>query len=251
MAVPDENGHQRFLATIARQNAASWFTYIQELYKQIQDTSNPALLKQYYTSIYHLIATLIYQLDEQLQTLPKDFAYTEYLNITIASRLADQWSKLKTYYTESAKPANAMINEAAPLSPPETPIQVQRTGSLLVNNLSDTWTTVPFIPPINGTTPEERIKNTVNHSIFKGLIESLLKAYSAVIDNAGKYLAGNHGKFPSHTPHYALYLTFLKLFRVAQDHINKFTDRHLSFYYKDILRLRLPGSPTRPGTPAL
>ena len=227
------------LATIARQNAAAWFTYIQELYKQIQDTSNPALLKQYYTSIYHLIATLIYQLDEQLQTLPKDFAYTEYLNITIASRLADQWSKIKTYYTESAKPANAMINEAAPLSPPETPIQVQRTASLLVNNLSDAWTSVPFIPPINGATPGEKIKNTVNHSIFKGLIESLLKAYSAVIDNAGKYLQETMENFPSHTPHYALYLTFLKLFRVAQDHINKFTDRHLSFYYKDILRLQL------------
>lgn len=227
------------LATIARQNAGSWFTYIQELYKQIQDTNNPALLQQYYTSIYHLIATLIYQLDEQLQSLPKDFAFTEYLNITIASRLADSWSKLKTYYTESGKPANGMINDIAPLSPPETPIQVQRVADLLVNNLSDVWTTVAFIPPINGTTPSERIKNTINHSIFKGLVEGLLKAYSAVIDTAGKYLLETLEDFPTHTPHYALYLTFLKLFRVAQEHVNKFTDRHLSFYYKDILRLQL------------
>lgn len=227
------------LATIARQDPASWFTYIQELYKQIQDTNNPALLKQFYTSIYHLIATLIYQLDEQLQSLPADFAFTEYLHITIASRLAESWSKLKTYYIESGKPANAMINDIAPLSPPETPIQVQRAGQLLVNNLSNVWTTVPFIPPINGSNAEQKIKNTINHSIFKGLVEGLLKAYSAVVDNAGKYLQETMDTFPAHTPHYALYLTFLKLFRVAQDHVNQFTDRHLSFYYKDILRLQL------------
>ncbi len=227
------------LATIARQNAAPWFTYVQELYTEIQQTNNPVLLKQYYTSIYHLIATIIYQLDEQLQSLPKDFGFTEYLNITISSRLAESWSKLKTYYTESGKPANDMINDAAPLSPPETPIQVQRISSLVINNLSPVWTSFPFIPPINGTTPAQRIKNTVNHSIFKGLVEGLLKTYSAVIDNAGKYLEETMNDFPAHTPHYALYLTFLKLFRVAQEHVNKFTDRHLSFYYKDILRLQL------------
>lgn len=232
------------LATIARQQAGPWFTYVQELYKQIQDTEpiNPGDLddlRQYYTSIYHLIATLIYQLDEQLQSLPKDFAFTEYLNITITSRLAEPWSKLKTYYTESKKPANGMIDDAAPLSPPETPIQVQRVSDLLVNNLSPVWTTVPFIPPINGTDEADKIKNTINHSIFKGLIEGLLKTFSAIIDTAGKYLLETLEDFPTHTPHYALYLTFLKLFRVAQEHVNKFTDRHLSFYYKDILRLQL------------
>ena len=44
--------------------------------------------------------------------------------------------------------------------------------------------------------------------------------------------------FPSHSPHYALFLTFIKLFRVSQNHLNGFTDRHLKFYYKDILALK-------------
>ncbi|HKZ64953.1 MAG TPA: hypothetical protein VJ111_01290, partial [Chitinophagaceae bacterium] len=41
----------------------------------------------------------------------------------------------------------------------------------------------------------------------------------------------------SHTPHYALFLSFIKLFRHAQDHLNDYTQRHLDFYYKDVLQL--------------
>jgi hypothetical protein len=232
------------LATIARQDAAAWFTYIQELYKQVQDTNNLALLQQHYTSIFNFITTLIYQLDEQLQSLPTETGFREYLEITIASRLGESWSKLRTYYEESGKAVNGMINNAAPLSPPETPIQVRRAADLLINNLSAAWTTVAFIPPINGADAAEKIKHTINHNIFKGLVEGLLKAYSAVISTAGKYLQETLNDFPSHTPHYALYLTFIKLFKVAQDHLNQFTDRHLKFYYKDILRLK-----SRPAQP--
>lgn len=43
--------------------------------------------------------------------------------------------------------------------------------------------------------------------------------------------------YPSHTPHYALFLAFLKLFGIAKNHLNDFTKRHLDFYYKDILQL--------------
>jgi hypothetical protein len=43
--------------------------------------------------------------------------------------------------------------------------------------------------------------------------------------------------YPSHTPHYALFLAFLKLLGIAKNHLNGFTKRHLDFYYKDILQL--------------
>ncbi|TAD98992.1 MAG: hypothetical protein EAZ97_09920 [Bacteroidetes bacterium] len=39
-----------------------------------------------------------------------------------------------------------------------------------------------------------------------------------------------------HQPHLAMYFTFLKLYEKAQKNINKFTERHLNFYYRDILR---------------
>lgn len=38
-------------------------------------------------------------------------------------------------------------------------------------------------------------------------------------------------------PHYALFIAFLDMFRVAQNDINSITERHLEFYYKDVLHL--------------
>lgn len=45
-------------------------------------------------------------------------------------------------------------------------------------------------------------------------------------------------KTQSHDPAVSLFITFLKLYRYAQDNINAFTSRHLDFYYRDILRTR-------------
>lgn len=39
-------------------------------------------------------------------------------------------------------------------------------------------------------------------------------------------------------PHYALFIAFLEIFRVAQDDLNTITQRHLDFYYRDVLRLK-------------
>ncbi len=42
----------------------------------------------------------------------------------------------------------------------------------------------------------------------------------------------------SHPPHITLFLTFLHLLQHAKDHLNSFTQRHLDFYYKEVLRLQ-------------
>lgn len=41
--------------------------------------------------------------------------------------------------------------------------------------------------------------------------------------------------YTKHTPHYALFLAFVKLMKVATNHINGLTKRHLDFYYKEVL----------------
>ncbi|MFL5764158.1 MAG: baseplate J/gp47 family protein [Bacteroidia bacterium] len=39
-------------------------------------------------------------------------------------------------------------------------------------------------------------------------------------------------------PHYALFIAFLEIFRVAQTDLNTITQRHLDFYYRDVLQLK-------------
>jgi len=46
---------------------------------------------------------------------------------------------------------------------------------------------------------------------------------------------GNNARTP---PHLALFLSFLKLYRQPRSVINRFTGRHLDFYYRDVLRLK-------------
>lgn len=43
-------------------------------------------------------------------------------------------------------------------------------------------------------------------------------------------------------PHFALFLSFLKLLRVAQTQMNQLTKRHLEFYYQQVLKLTQQGS---------
>lgn len=46
-------------------------------------------------------------------------------------------------------------------------------------------------------------------------------------------------KSATHSPHEALFLTFLKLYRHSQNHLNQLPARHLDFFYNKVLRLSL------------
>jgi hypothetical protein len=50
----------------------------------------------------------------------------------------------------------------------------------------------------------------------------------------------------SHQPHYALFLAFVKLLALLQEKTNTLTERHLDFYYRDVLQLReKPAEPSQ------
>ena len=66
-------------------------------------------------------------------------------------------------------------------------------------------------------------------------LESFLQAQSQLINDAPSYLFEVIHHWPGHKPHMALYITFIRLFKYAQIHLNSLTGRHLDHYYKDIL----------------
>lgn len=100
---------------------------------------------------------------------------------------------------------------------------------------------LPVIPvAIDGTDPDriyQRINHAANHNLFTGIFDQFLTGYTRIIQEAEKELLKTLEEWDSHPPHYALFLAFLKLFRFAQTHINKFTQKHLDYYYKEILQL--------------
>jgi hypothetical protein len=81
---------------------------------------------------------------------------------------------------------------------------------------------------------------------FVIVFDDLYKALVQVINKAPAYVEETLEKYAGHEPHLGLILSFLQLFRHAQDHINTITGRHLDFYYEKVLQLsRLDAVPDK------
>jgi hypothetical protein len=63
------------------------------------------------------------------------------------------------------------------------------------------------------------------------------KALSIILDKVRKAFQSSLRSRHNHEPHIALFITFLHLFKHLQDELNSQVEKHLLFYYHDVLRL--------------
>jgi hypothetical protein len=63
------------------------------------------------------------------------------------------------------------------------------------------------------------------------------KALSIILDKVRKAFQSSLRSRHNHAPHIALFITFLHLFKHLQDELNSQVEKHLLFYYHDVLRL--------------
>lgn len=63
------------------------------------------------------------------------------------------------------------------------------------------------------------------------------RALALMADKASRAFRSALRSRDDHAPHITLFLTFLHLFRHLQDEMNRLPERHLQFYYEDVLRL--------------
>lgn len=86
-----------------------------------------------------------------------------------------------------------------------------------------------------GVDAGDKIKNAALYidDIFNGFYGFIAK----MVDNAEGYLQYALTQYPAHQPHMALFITFLQLYRLAQDQMNTITEGILNFYYRDVLHL--------------
>jgi hypothetical protein len=83
----------------------------------------------------------------------------------------------------------------------------------------------------------QRIHHAANHNLLAAVFDQFLMAHSRLIADAERELLKTLEQWDSHPPHYALFLSFLKLFRHAQDSLNTLTQRHLDYYYREVLQI--------------
>lgn len=83
-----------------------------------------------------------------------------------------------------------------------------------------------------------KMNHAANHNLFAGVFDQFLMAHSKLVADAEKELLQSLENRNTHPAHYALFLAFLRLFRFAQNDLNTITQRHLDFYYKEVLQLK-------------
>jgi len=96
----------------------------------------------------------------------------------------------------------------------------------------------PYIDAVGMTNQRyEQIYDLLNYNLFTTAVERIYQGIERIRRDAVVHLTASLETMASHTPHYGLWLTFLQLFERAKGELNKFTARHLDFYFSEVLRL--------------
>ncbi|MGB5818629.1 MAG: carboxypeptidase-like regulatory domain-containing protein [Saonia sp.] len=93
----------------------------------------------------------------------------------------------------------------------------------------------PDLSVYEGADEEGKIRNAALY--IDNIFLSFYGYLSGLVGRSEGYLLASLEDYPSHQPHMALFITFLKLFTIVQDQMNGITERMLNFYYRDVLQL--------------
>lgn len=225
------------LAIISIQDLDTYKKHIQSLFT-ILNTAG-LTVNEYKSAIgelFSLVGSLAVQLDDLLQTLSEELDVKQILRTLIRQKLAGSFAQLKKQYQFGS------TNNLVDIIVPELDILHQKSMSMenaLMVTLSPDWNaTVPVINLYGTGSTFDKLNFLANHQLFKNIFDDFLRAFARIVEAGKKTLELTLSKFDQHSPHYALFLSFIKLLEIAREQTNRITGRHLDFYYRDILQLK-------------
>lgn len=260
-----DNDISAVLGTIAIQDIDAYRRGIKDrfdLLKSDEHQNDTNLLKGTLGELFSAVLTLSISLDSYLFRLPDDISLKSTIRNLVKLKLQPALQKLLSYYKggkSNKKTQGGTDNGLIIVQDNDVPgwtvlnRQVMNTLTTLeTHTLSADWingkaTLWDFYESVTADksiygdddwTPYERINHAANHNLFAGLFDQFLSTYARLIKDAEAALIQSLTNYNTHPPHYTLFLTFLQLFKYAQADLNTITQRHLDFYYKDVLQMR-------------
>ncbi|HEY6081997.1 MAG TPA: hypothetical protein VIU45_00985, partial [Chitinophagaceae bacterium] len=236
------------LATLANEQMPLYETYRTGIYTAVfnvdindaaHQAQNETLCKQLLEAVFDILFTYIYHLDAQYALLPADSDEKKFLFNIIGGKLKDAYLRLLAYYQEVK--AAGIVDDSTVYIPPEliAPTTIQSAKIWLAQPLGSDWQgPLPAVPALSGSGIIGQVKNLVTHNLFNAITDTILKSIGAIAGYSDGQLQNVLTNFPAHSPHYALFLAFIRLFRHAQDELNRLTEKHLKFYDQQVLQLR-------------
>ena len=228
------------LAGIAKTDVVAYTDYLKIIFNNIQSATNETERIKHFKTIFDFIFSVIKELDTYLKEIPDDFEFREYFSSTIQAKLQEPLQRLFNYYNDFI--AAAYIDVTSTYIPADAPLKITLSQQFSISQLSPIWISSTPIQVIILSTPSpasisNAIYHIITHNLFTAQHNILFKTLANLVAQSAAFLDQTLTNFPKHTPHYALYLSFLHLFKNAQNQLNLFAGKHLDFYYKDVLKL--------------
>ncbi|MBL7740225.1 MAG: hypothetical protein JNK14_13495 [Chitinophagaceae bacterium] len=230
------------LAALMKTDTRNILLYKKLLYKKILVATDDEEAKKQFTFLFDLIFSLIRFIDEQSSFVPADMPYKPVISTSITGKLQYPFLLLAMLFAEFK--TLGWTNNTITDTDKEAPVPVETSNKFNQSDLihKAEW---GIDPPVtvqhNITLPagpvKENITYIIRHNTFNALVDQLLKGITEIKTTAAGHFEQTVHDYPTHSPHYALFLSFVKLFRIAQEHLNNYTQRHLDLYYKEVLQL--------------
>lgn len=98
--------------------------------------------------------------------------------------------------------------------------------------------TSPYVDAIGAPNQRyEQIYDALSYNLLTTAVERVYQGMERIRRDAVAHLTASLRDFAGHAPHYGLWLSFLQLFQHARGELNRFTGRHLDYYFREVLRL--------------
>lgn len=226
------------LATLSGIQLRKISDYKKILYKRIKTAATDAEAKTEFKYLFDALFSLVELIDEQFQLLPDSYDYKINIREIIRNRLQQPLANLEKCFNDF-KTASLLDYTLTELDG-TAPLKVVSDPNFNRSQLSAEWNSA--VPDLSLTLPaiadaKSKIIYIIQHNLFNSQLEQLINGIAALLVEAEGLFDQTLTDFPRHSPHYALFLAFVNLFRYLQDDLNRYTGRHLDFYYKDVLRL--------------
>lgn len=247
------------LGIIAIQNIDRYRKEIKERFDFIRDDSHQGqmdAIRLKLNELYSALFTLSKALDKAQLRLPAETALKSAILNVIRIKLAPALKRLTGSYLAAGSAPLDYLNHASLSNWKILNLQLTDAGGLISEGLSESWlfdtTETTWAGYVNSIEPDDSIFNdpikgftdaylsiqhAANHNLFTGIFDTFLTVYTGIVRQAQSELLKSLENYDAHTPHYALFLAFLKLFRFSREHLNTITGRHLDFYYREVLKL--------------
>lgn len=177
-----------------------------------------------YAGLYHIILDMVIQIDQWYSVAIPGNPLRNDLDLAISANLRSRIQQVIAY-EEGYKLVDAKHLLQLDFS------AIQNDGIWGIDAAIDADASI-----YEGDNLEDKLRNAALYAdeifnSFYGFMQNL-------VAQSGHYLQFALEQYPGHQPHMALFIAFLKLFRLAQDQMNGLTGRMLDFYYKDVLQLQ-------------